>query len=189
MILHNIFFFSAEIWGTVSDWVMIVVTGISLYFLWKTLQSQLEVQSTQTSLAEYEKYKFLLLIKPTFNTTVEWEDDYLIVQHHCTNATAKNTFITIQGSDTYHFILNYTSKDIIETNMALLSHVNIERQGKFPILLMTIYFQDILENCYKQVTTLLYQIGEIPKATMMPVCPIKSDEYELGKKLAVQNKG
>lgn len=189
MILHSVFYFSSEVWGTVSDWVMIAVTAITLYYLRKTLQSQLEVQRTQTQLAEYEKHRFLLSIKPTFNTTTEWEDDYLIVQHHCTNATAKNTFVTIKGRDKYHFILNYTSNDTLEVNMALLSHIDIEKQGDIPILSMTIYFQDIQGNCYSQIANLFYPGGRHnPKATMIPVRPIELTEYEQQKGLAIENK-
>lgn len=30
----------AEIWGTVSDWIMIVVTALTAYYLYHTLESQ-----------------------------------------------------------------------------------------------------------------------------------------------------
>ena len=32
--------FQADVWGTASEWIMIVVTGITAWFLYKTLQSQ-----------------------------------------------------------------------------------------------------------------------------------------------------
>lgn len=37
----------ASVWGTVSDWVMIGVTAITAYLLWKTLYSQMRVQKSQ----------------------------------------------------------------------------------------------------------------------------------------------
>ena len=40
--------FLSEIWGTVSDWVMIMVTGITAYFLYKTLYAQKK---------KYKKYR------------------------------------------------------------------------------------------------------------------------------------
>ncbi|MDP9076163.1 MAG: hypothetical protein M3O71_01965 [Bacteroidota bacterium] len=35
--------FLSDVWGTVSDWVMIAVTTITAIFLYKTLKSQKEV--------------------------------------------------------------------------------------------------------------------------------------------------
>jgi hypothetical protein len=54
----------AEIWGTVSDWVMIAVTSITAYFLWKTLKSQKEVQQAQNSLLKIEQLRFREDFKP-----------------------------------------------------------------------------------------------------------------------------
>src|SRR5579872_2778010 len=56
--------FPAEIWGTVSDWVMIAVTSVTAYFLWKTLKSQKEVQSTQNRLLKIEQLRVKEAFKP-----------------------------------------------------------------------------------------------------------------------------
>lgn len=56
--------FSAEVWGTVSDWVMIIVTSITAYFLWKTLRSQKEVQDTQNRLLKIEQLRVREDFKP-----------------------------------------------------------------------------------------------------------------------------
>src|SRR5690606_16627588 len=59
--------FSPEVWGTVSDWVMICVTILTAYFLYKTLKSQKEVQQTQNELFKIESIRFKESIKPVLN--------------------------------------------------------------------------------------------------------------------------
>ena len=59
-------FFDVTIWGTVADWIMIVVTGLTAYFLWKTLQSQKDVQSDQTMLTKIEQERYAKEIRPSF---------------------------------------------------------------------------------------------------------------------------
>lgn len=56
--------FHSNIWGTVSDWVMIIVTTITAYFLWRTLKSQKEVQQTQNRLLKIEQLKVKETFKP-----------------------------------------------------------------------------------------------------------------------------
>ncbi len=51
-------------WGTISDWFMIGVTALTAYYLYKTLQSQKEVQRTQTELFKIESIRFRESIKP-----------------------------------------------------------------------------------------------------------------------------
>lgn len=61
-----IFSFSAENWGTVSDWVMVCVTIITAIFLLITLISQKKVQQTQNELFRIESIRFRESIKPKF---------------------------------------------------------------------------------------------------------------------------
>ncbi|SHM44361.1 hypothetical protein [Flavobacterium chilense] len=56
--------FDPEIWGTVSDWLMVAVTTLTAYYLYKTLKSQKEVQITQNRLFEIESVRFRESIKP-----------------------------------------------------------------------------------------------------------------------------
>jgi hypothetical protein len=58
------FLFNAAVWGTVSDWLMVVVTLATAFYLYKTLKSQKEVQLTQTKLFEIESIRFKESIKP-----------------------------------------------------------------------------------------------------------------------------
>lgn len=60
----NMLQFDPEIWGTVSDWLMVAVTMLTAYYLYKTLKSQKEVQITQNKLFEIESVRFRESIKP-----------------------------------------------------------------------------------------------------------------------------
>lgn len=50
--------------GSISDWAMVVITGITAYFLYKTLKSQKDVQRTQNELFKIENKRFRESIKP-----------------------------------------------------------------------------------------------------------------------------
>lgn len=56
--------FLAEVWGTVSDWIMIMVTSVTAYFLYKTLRSQKDVQQAQNKLLKIEQIRLREDFKP-----------------------------------------------------------------------------------------------------------------------------
>lgn len=60
------FSFDPTVWGTVSDWVQIGATIVSLYLIYRTLKSQLVVQKTQLDLTQIEVDKYLKDDKPYF---------------------------------------------------------------------------------------------------------------------------
>lgn len=59
-------YFNPDVWGTVSDWFMVIVTTITAYYLYNTFQSQKEVQETQNNLFKIENIRFRESIKPLF---------------------------------------------------------------------------------------------------------------------------
>jgi hypothetical protein len=61
--------FHADVWGTASEWVMIIVTTVTAYFLWKTLQSQKEVQETQNRFLKIEQLRVKEAFKPKLSYT------------------------------------------------------------------------------------------------------------------------
>jgi len=56
--------FPSDVWGTVSDWVMVSVTSLTALYLFKTLKSQQDVQRTQNELFKIESLRFKESIKP-----------------------------------------------------------------------------------------------------------------------------
>lgn len=63
-------YFNPDIWGTVSDWFICFVTFLTAFFLYKTLQSQKEVQKTQNELFKIEKLRFRESVKPNLNFVI-----------------------------------------------------------------------------------------------------------------------
>lgn len=61
--------FSSEVWGSVSDWVLTLATIITLYFIYRTFQSQLIVQKSQLDLTQIEIDRFLAENRPSFVVT------------------------------------------------------------------------------------------------------------------------
>lgn len=53
-----------NIWGNVSDWVMVTVTGVTGYLIWRTFRSQLEVTRIQ-------QLNYRLKALPELNAKVE----------------------------------------------------------------------------------------------------------------------
>lgn len=58
--------FDPDVWGTVSDWAMVIVTGGTLYYLYQTLQSQIAVQKEQQLISKIESYRQREAILPKF---------------------------------------------------------------------------------------------------------------------------
>ena len=56
----TLFQFDVEIWGTVSDWIMIFVTAFTAIYLVKTFKQQNKV-------LEIERYRFTMSIRPSFS--------------------------------------------------------------------------------------------------------------------------
>lgn len=56
--INNFGPFEADVWGTVSDWMTVIVAGFTAFLIWRTFRSQLEVSRTQRDLLEIERLKF-----------------------------------------------------------------------------------------------------------------------------------
>lgn len=65
------YMFDVVIWGTVSDWVMIIVTAVTAILLWKTLNAQINVQTLQTKLLKIENERFRSEILPMFDIQID----------------------------------------------------------------------------------------------------------------------
>lgn len=61
---------SPEVWGSVSDWVNITVTAVTLYFIYRTFKSQMEVQQMQLKVINIENERFRKESVPVFEAEV-----------------------------------------------------------------------------------------------------------------------
>lgn len=62
--------FHADVWGSASEWVMILVTLLTAILLYKTLKSQNEVQQAQNKLLEIEQTR----LRQQFRPDIQYHD-------------------------------------------------------------------------------------------------------------------
>lgn len=86
-----LFLLAPEIWGTVSDWVMILVTFATAILLLLTLKSQKEVQRTQNELFRIESIRFRESIKPVLR--------FELSKHQSHSGDGKKKIVTIEVSN------------------------------------------------------------------------------------------
>ncbi|WP_158795882.1 hypothetical protein [Pedobacter sp. L105] len=66
MDINNFGPFASDVWGTISDWAMVIVTTLTAYYLWKTLKSQLVVQESQVKVTRIESERYRRESLPLF---------------------------------------------------------------------------------------------------------------------------
>lgn len=62
----------ANVWGTISDWMMILITIVTAVLLLLTLKSQKKVQDDQRLMFQLEQKKHRNSIKPAFDIKIEY---------------------------------------------------------------------------------------------------------------------
>lgn len=58
--------FLSDVWGSVSDWAMILVTAITARYLYFSLKSQKEIQKMQKRITDIEDFRFRNAMMPKF---------------------------------------------------------------------------------------------------------------------------
>lgn len=174
-------YFNPNIWGTVSDWGMVVITSVTAYYLYKTLQAQKEVQITQSKLFEIENIRFRESIKPILK--------YSISEEIITPEEKKNSIIyTIE-------VINETNNSALEISIDHRETENVKRviftrpqnhlkNGDNPYLvhfliedftkslnyiLFSIYYKDVSGTKYQQgVIGIIDNFGTEIKPSSLP---------------------
>ena len=157
-------YFDPDIWGTVSDWFMVIITAITAFYLYKTLQSQKTVQETQNKLFEIETIRFRESIKPVFKFFVPHIDDritateenetiHTIAIENQTDSTALEISIDITCDTTnlerLELVDNpkrYLKKNEVFNLLFLVHNNSIERN----FAMVSIDYQDIYKTKYNQ---------------------------------------
>jgi len=157
-------YFSPEVWGTVSDWFIAIVTSITAYYLYQTLKSQKEVQETQTKLFEIEKFRFSESIKPILKFTQPTNDQRIITdnQDKCINSiiiTNDSNNNALEGSIT----MVSETKNIEFINSKVFEYFHLRKNENFRLnfilhdtkssenlLILCFKYQDIANNKYVQ---------------------------------------
>lgn len=162
-------YFEPEVWGTVSDWVIIIVTVATAFLLLLTLKSQKEVQRTQNELFRIENIRFRESIKPKLNFSIH--------AHQAKTEDKEKRILTLEvNNETTGIALNISRMVEVNTNTKQLvgpegldGKRNHLTKGDKPILLhfgldctsvqyilFTIRYQDVAETKYRQRVLCVY---------------------------------
>jgi len=154
-ILNNSNIFSASFWGPVSDWVMVVVTIFTAYYLIQTFNEQKKANKIAYN-------NFILSIKPRFDVNFETEkyedeksQDFLRLK------VQKNTlhnFNIIEFNSEYIYENMEGNQSIISIGDDVFFAVKpFEKKKQIifkPIEVLIIRFSDSESNIYQQTVSL-----------------------------------
>lgn len=159
--------FIADVWGTVSDWVMIAVTGLTAYFLYKTLRSQTKIQKMQQKITDIEDFKFKSSLMPKFvvkgntphypsNTNEAIKADYWLELSN--ENQAKNIKISGVLSDATQVV----EKEWRESSLSVKDRLHIAHHFKTDNVAvcsffykLNVYYEDIAGHGYHQYLEVL----------------------------------
>jgi hypothetical protein len=159
--MQFIYLFPADVWGTVSDWVMVGVTAITASYLYRTLKSQQEVQKTQAELYKIESIRFKESIKPTlhYSGTTEMmkpgEADKRILTITVTNETDSSALnitkiLTEEGNHSKQVFIPLGFSDrrnhLVKGDNPLLFHFLPDDNLEF--VTFTLKYEDVAGNRY-----------------------------------------
>jgi hypothetical protein len=161
--------FDADIWGTVSDWVMIFVTFATAILLLLTLKSQKEVQQTQNELFRIESIRFRESIKPILKFSVHKYQPktdnkdkriFTLEVNNETNATALHITRHVETNENTKQLFGPEGLDgkrdhLTKGDKPILLHFSIDSETSTYIL-FTIKYKDVAETKYKQRVLCLY---------------------------------
>lgn len=163
--------FLSSVWGSVSDWALIFVTAFTLYFLRKTLKSQLKVQELQQEINRIEVARFIsdqkldfdvTFIKPMITHNEENQAIYTIkVYIKALNGVFKNTkidFTFLNGTlDEVHELSAFSSGLLIENTILSFKISGSMDKNEFAVvknvLVLTIDYQDLTDYNFKKTAS------------------------------------
>ncbi|MBU2060639.1 MAG: hypothetical protein KKH44_02170 [Bacteroidetes bacterium] len=154
------FYFNVDIWGTVSDWAMVIITAVTFYFIFRSFQQQ-------QNLYKLENMKFKSYVRPGLKLISR-----LPMRRNI--ADGKN-YLSLNLSSTNHKM--YLRKVEIEPSLQRLkSELLVQEYNCFyeidnPLIIsypykefetlsydshvstsyVTVYFDDVVKNRYRQV--------------------------------------
>lgn len=173
MVINNsMIFFNPLVWGTVSDWVVVLVTALTARYLWKTLQSQLKVQELQGKITLIENDRYRQEHVPKFK--------FKIIDHELTkdsNGVSAWFLISIELTNNIAYkvdlkVLPWTSGMVFKQNVDVVQDfVQVGFQEKLRVDTLTptgefdmsngefscvLLFSDPAGNNYRHVATITF---------------------------------
>lgn len=156
---------SPEVWGSVSDWLNITVTAITLYFIYRTFRSQVEVQQMQLKVTNIENERFRKECLPVFQAEI-LEDQpaqpanpkellisigFGLKKGECRNLTLAVESNMAKSLTWNHLAGNFQYLMAGGANLidVLVTKNNEDEPYMFPVTLDFLY-EDMVGNLYKQ---------------------------------------
>ncbi|MGZ3758114.1 MAG: hypothetical protein ACXVAY_06940 [Mucilaginibacter sp.] len=182
--------FAPEVWGSVSDWVYIIVTTATLYFIYRTFMAQLEVQRMQLKITNIENEWYRKESLPIFEAEVledqpgqPTDADKLLVSigFGLKNSECKNLKLTVTSHMAKNLKWNHLAGNF-QYVMAggcnlidvLVTKKDEENPYMFPIEL-NFQYEDMVGNQYKQnIHCIRRWSGKHQVYTFTPVPVIKN---------------
>nr|WP_276903217.1 hypothetical protein [Pedobacter kyonggii] len=185
MDINNFGIFNSGTWGTVSDWFMVLVTAITARYIYKTLKSQTEVQKIQEQATNIENEKYRITIEPIFSvkdvvTEIEKKTDTIDVHltidivlmnydcknisfsHNLYHSTSKIFFVSPKK-------LEYFSNKSNLVVICALSSLKEKFDKDGARLSLTINFNDVIGNGYKQEIHFAFDYSDMKITPITPV--------------------
>jgi len=162
MTMIIIFIFTPEVWGTVSDWLIILLTSIGAFLVYLTLKSQKEVQKSQNELFRIESTRFEESLKPIlkyvahidmFKPSDKQKHILTIEVTNIKDFAALEISKIVDNHENIQQILIPTGFSSIRNHLSkgddpLLFHFLIE--GEISTVTFSLTYQDIAGTKYKQ---------------------------------------
>ena len=164
----------AEIWGTVSDWFVVIITLVTAVFLYKTLyaqnmtlDSQLDVQKEQNRLFKIEELKYLREIKPNVNLNI-FKVNKFNNNNHLTHLELSINLTTVKAKNMYHKVhtqhphpqLIEAYGDLTGEKFYLPNVSEIKLSPTFPSLFVEMTYEDCDGNLYLFKKEIIYLVDE-----------------------------
>lgn len=161
----KVFLFVPDVWGSVSDWVMVFVTIVTAFYLYKTLSSQNEVLKMQNKLFEIEKVKFRESIRPKlifteskYKFNIEKPHEHILSIEVRSDASSdaidiELIYSEVQGATPVVIPLGFPRQKnrISKTDLPLLFHFHVaDNSISLSFIIFNVEYKDVAGAKYKQ---------------------------------------
>jgi|GEM_PF-5301439 len=149
--------FQSDVWGTVSDWIIVLVTACTGLFIYLTLRSQTKVQSLQQELLKIEKFRYRKQFEPEFIITShsEWTSEpqkKLIVSLsiQLTKNTAYSIRIVKKADKVFESYYKHIDEIKVNNIEFLAENKMVKDEDAYYFYNIHIYFKDANKETYVQ---------------------------------------
>lgn len=138
---------NAQVWGSVSDWAMVLVTGVTAWFIWRTLSEQMIVSKIEANKHRYSILpKFIVSQSDTNNSEVSVKLNIVVKGWDAWHVKL------VDGDDEKTLLSCPTGLEVIEAGdyfSITFNSIHLSLQPASPQVLCKFKFKDIEGNPYE----------------------------------------